>query len=79
MRKTALLLICNKALLFTGSLFAQEIDNAIPVIPYPAQVNKTEGEFTITRYTVINVPNNGMFTNEAHFLNKFIKMGLGMA
>ncbi|HWZ34524.1 MAG TPA: family 20 glycosylhydrolase, partial [Mucilaginibacter sp.] len=72
--------LISAGLLFVTQLCVQPAksqDKTLPLIPYPAQVSSDVGVFSITRATAINIPVDGSFANEAHFLNDFIRKGLG--
>ncbi len=73
-RITAVGVLC---MLLINSIEAQHNANRYPVIPYPAELIAGEGSFYINPATVIVVPADGSFKNEADILNVFFANALG--
>ncbi|AMR33585.1 beta-hexosaminidase [Mucilaginibacter sp. PAMC 26640] len=57
---------------FSGTkAIAQQNDQRYPIIPYPTSLTPAGGSFTVTPATVIVLPANKLFANEAAILNGY--------
>lgn len=49
----------------------------LPLIPYPAQIKINEGSFTLSKETLLILSDEGKFTNEVNYLQRFLSPIIG--
>jgi len=73
------LIVCIVLLTAVLQVNAQNNKPALPLIPYPDQLEQGNGVFTITPRTVIVNQAGNRFTSEIQHLNAMLKQGFGKA